>query len=138
MFNLRLKTIVLVISVSAFDYLAQAQNLPSLGDRISGTVSLEQEYSMGQQFLAQIRRTAPTIPDARPPMKPVTPFSRAPMTGAATSPTAPASTPAPIDVMPDPRPSPICFGLLPNRFASLKIGGQYNVQSLVVYAACIT
>ena len=63
MFNLRLKTIVLVISISAFDYLAQAQNLPSLGDRISGTVSLEQEYSMGQQFLAQIRRTAPTIPD---------------------------------------------------------------------------
>lgn len=40
------------------------QNLPSLGDRISGTVSLDQEYEMGQQFLAQIRRSAPTIPDA--------------------------------------------------------------------------
>ncbi len=39
-------------------------NLPSLGDRISGTVSLEQEYRMGQQFLSQIRRSAPTIPDA--------------------------------------------------------------------------
>jgi predicted Zn-dependent protease len=38
--------------------------LPSLGDRISGTVSLGQEYEMGQQFLSQIRRSAPTIPDA--------------------------------------------------------------------------
>lgn len=38
--------------------------LPSLGDRISGTVSLGQEYEMGQQFLSQIRRGAPTIPDA--------------------------------------------------------------------------
>ena len=41
-----------------------AQNaLPSLGDRISGTVSLEQEFTIGQQFLASIRRGAPTIPD---------------------------------------------------------------------------
>lgn len=40
------------------------QSLPSLGDRISGTVSLEQEHRMGQQFLSQIRRGAPTIPDA--------------------------------------------------------------------------
>jgi predicted Zn-dependent protease len=45
--------------------LAVPQNaLPSLGDRISGTVSLGQEYAMGQQFLSQIRRSAPTIPDA--------------------------------------------------------------------------
>ena len=43
----------------------QAQNpLPTLGDRISGTVSLDQEYQMGQQFLSQLRRGAPTIPDA--------------------------------------------------------------------------
>jgi len=42
---------------------AFTQNLPSLGDRISGTVSLGQEYIMGQQFLAQIRRSAPTVPD---------------------------------------------------------------------------
>ena len=48
-----------VIAAPAF-----AQNLPSLGDRISGTVSLGQEYNMGQQFLAQIRRSAPTVPDA--------------------------------------------------------------------------
>lgn len=40
------------------------QALPSLGDRISGTVSLGQEYEMGQGFLSQIRRSAPTIPDA--------------------------------------------------------------------------
>ncbi|MEQ8314021.1 MAG: M48 family metalloprotease [Gammaproteobacteria bacterium] len=40
------------------------QSLPSLGDRISGTVSLEQEHRMGQQFLSQLRRGAPTIPDA--------------------------------------------------------------------------
>lgn len=43
---------------------AYGQNLPSLGDRISGTVSLDQEFQMGQQFLAQIRRSTPTIPDA--------------------------------------------------------------------------
>ncbi|NKB31916.1 MAG: M48 family metalloprotease [Pseudomonadales bacterium] len=49
-----------LISIST----AYSQNLPSLGDRISGTISLDQEYSMGQQFLAQIRRSAPTIPDA--------------------------------------------------------------------------
>jgi predicted Zn-dependent protease len=49
--------------LAASPALAQ-NNLPSLGDRISGTVSLEQEYRMGQQFLSQIRRSAPTIPDA--------------------------------------------------------------------------
>jgi beta-barrel assembly-enhancing protease len=38
--------------------------LPSLGDRISGTVTLGQEYQLGQQFLSQLRRSAPTIPDA--------------------------------------------------------------------------
>lgn len=38
--------------------------LPTLGDRISGTVTIEQEYEMGQQFLTQLRRSAPTIPDA--------------------------------------------------------------------------
>ena len=44
---------------------AFAQNsLPSLGGRVSGSVSLDEEYRMGQQFLSQIRRSAPTIPDA--------------------------------------------------------------------------
>lgn len=31
---------------------------------MSGTVSLGQEYQLGQQFLSSIRRSAPTIPDA--------------------------------------------------------------------------
>ena len=45
--------------------LSLAQNsLPSLGDRISGTVSLDQEYAMGQGLLRNLRRGAPTIPDA--------------------------------------------------------------------------
>ena len=44
--------------------LSGAAELPRLGDRISGTVSLDQEYLMGQQFLSQLRRGAPTIPDA--------------------------------------------------------------------------
>lgn len=52
----------LSLCVSSLSMAQQA--LPSLGDRISGTVSLGQEYEMGQQFLSQIRRGAPTIPDA--------------------------------------------------------------------------
>lgn len=38
--------------------------LPTLGDRISGTVTIDEEYELGQQFLSQLRRSAPTIPDA--------------------------------------------------------------------------
>jgi len=57
-------TLAALLSLLA-SFPVQAQNnLPSLGDRISGTVSLNQEYAMGQQFLSQIRRSAPTIPDA--------------------------------------------------------------------------
>ena len=56
--------LIACISVALSISFAYPQNLPSLGDRISGTVSLGQEYEMGQQFLAQIRRSAPTIPDA--------------------------------------------------------------------------
>lgn len=37
--------------------------LPSLGDRISGIYSLEEEYRMGRQFLRSVRRSAPTISD---------------------------------------------------------------------------
>jgi len=58
-----LSAIALALALSAPSVQAQT-NLPTLGDRISGTVSLEEEYRMGQQFLAQIRRSAPTIPDA--------------------------------------------------------------------------
>ena len=50
--------------LTLFLQIASAQNaLPSLGDRISGTVSLEQEFAIGQQFLASVRRGAPTISD---------------------------------------------------------------------------
>ena len=56
---------VLLILPALLSMQGQAQpSLPSLGDRISGTVSMDQEYEMGQQFLSQIRRSAPTIPDA--------------------------------------------------------------------------
>ena len=48
----------------ALPQVSAQSRLPTLGDRISGTVSLEQEFRMGQQFLSQIRRSAPTIPDA--------------------------------------------------------------------------
>lgn len=37
--------------------------LPSLGDRISGIVSLDEEYKMGREFLKSVRRTTPTISD---------------------------------------------------------------------------
>ena len=63
--SLLLPSLVLLLGVSFSGPLVFAQSrLPTLGDRISGTVSLQQEYQMGQQFLAQIRRSAPTIPDA--------------------------------------------------------------------------
>ncbi|HAU08653.1 M48 family metalloprotease [Gammaproteobacteria bacterium] len=59
--NYALTTFILLLMISPS---LSAQNaLPSLGDRISGTVSLEQEFTIGQQFLASIRRGAPTIPD---------------------------------------------------------------------------
>jgi predicted Zn-dependent protease len=41
-----------------------AQNqLPSLGDRISGYVTMEEEHRLGREFLRQIRRSTPTISD---------------------------------------------------------------------------
>ena len=43
---------------------AKAQNaLPSLGDRISGYVSMEQEHRLGREFLRSLRRSTPTISD---------------------------------------------------------------------------
>jgi len=43
--------------------LAQPQ-LPTLGDRISGIFSLEEEYRLGRDFLRSVRRSTPTINDA--------------------------------------------------------------------------
>jgi predicted Zn-dependent protease len=41
-----------------------AQNqLPSLGDRISGYVTLEDEHKLGREFLRSLRRSTPTISD---------------------------------------------------------------------------
>lgn len=57
------KLILGMLSVAAVTAHAQP-SLPSLGDRISGTVSLDEEYDMGQRFLSQIRRSTPAIPDA--------------------------------------------------------------------------
>jgi beta-barrel assembly-enhancing protease len=42
--------------------LAQPQ-LPTLGDRISGIFSLEEEYRLGRDFLRSVRRSTPTIND---------------------------------------------------------------------------
>ena len=42
--------------------LAQVQ-LPSLGDRISGVFSLDEEYRMGRDFLRAVRRSSPTLSD---------------------------------------------------------------------------
>lgn len=53
----------LLISLSISPLALSQDALPTLGDRISGTVSIDQEYQIGQQFLASIRRGAPTIPD---------------------------------------------------------------------------
>ena len=58
-----LNSLGIFLCLGAAVCLAQPE-LPRLGDRISGTVSLDQEYMMGQQFLSQLRRGAPTIPDA--------------------------------------------------------------------------
>lgn len=57
------RPLVLLLSAIIPSLLSAQPALPSLGDRISGTVSLEQEYAMGQQFLSSIRRSAPTISD---------------------------------------------------------------------------
>lgn len=57
------KSLMLLLAAITPCLLSAQPALPSLGDRISGTVSIEQEYAIGQQFLTNIRRSAPTIPD---------------------------------------------------------------------------
>lgn len=42
--------------------LAQVQ-LPTLGDRISGLISLDDEYKLGREFLRSVRRSSQTIKD---------------------------------------------------------------------------
>ncbi len=65
MFKAWLNSSVSLILSGLVSFAVEAQPaLPSLGDRISGTVTIEQEHELGQQFLSSIRRNAPTIPDA--------------------------------------------------------------------------
>lgn len=53
---------ILILSQSPVA-LAQPQ-LPTLGDRISGIFSLEEEHRLGRDFLRSVRRSTPTISDA--------------------------------------------------------------------------
>lgn len=53
---------VALLAQSAPHGVAQPQ-LPSLGDRISGIFSLEEEHRIGRDFLRSVRRSAPTIDD---------------------------------------------------------------------------
>jgi beta-barrel assembly-enhancing protease len=61
-----LKVSVMAASIAALSHspaaLPQSQ-LPSLGDRISGIFSLDEEYKLGRDFLRSVRRTTPTISD---------------------------------------------------------------------------
>ena len=47
---------------SSYSY-AQELDLPELGDRVSGAVSVSQERAIGQQFLKQVYSQAPLISD---------------------------------------------------------------------------
>lgn len=53
---LALSTALLASSIAS----AQVQ-LPSLGDRISGLISLDDEYALGREFLRSVRRSSVTI-----------------------------------------------------------------------------
>lgn len=55
---LALSTSLLASSIAS----AQVQ-LPSLGDRISGLISLDDEYALGREFLRSVRRSSISIPD---------------------------------------------------------------------------
>lgn len=55
---LALSTALLASSIAT----AQVQ-LPSLGDRISGLISLDDEYALGREFLRSVRRSSVTITD---------------------------------------------------------------------------
>lgn len=61
---LRISSMAVAVTLAsqAGPVLAQSQ-LPTLGDRISGIFSLDEEYQMGRDFLRSVRRTTPTITD---------------------------------------------------------------------------
>ena len=56
---------LLILFILSAPMLAQNKdlNLPELGDRVSGVISLEQERILGQGFLEQVYAQAPLIYD---------------------------------------------------------------------------
>ena len=58
------RTLILLLLVSPTIFSQEKDlNLPNLGDRVSGVVSLEQERMIGQGFLEQVYAQAPLIND---------------------------------------------------------------------------
>ncbi|MDX1489755.1 MAG: M48 family metalloprotease [Pseudohongiellaceae bacterium] len=62
MFNIKRIIGALCTTVLCSSLQAQVQ-LPSLGDRISGLISLDDEYALGKEFLRSVRRSSETIND---------------------------------------------------------------------------
>ena len=59
-----LRSLFLILSFSQFIFAQEKDlNLPSLGDRVSGVISLEQERILGQGFLEQVYAQAPLLND---------------------------------------------------------------------------
>jgi len=59
-----LRSLFLILSFSQFIFAQEKDlNLPNLGDRVSGIVSLEQERIIGQGFLEQVYAQAPILND---------------------------------------------------------------------------
>jgi len=59
-----LRSLFLILSFSQFIFAQEKElNLPNLGDRVSGIVSLEQERIIGQGFLEQVYAQAPLLND---------------------------------------------------------------------------
>lgn len=62
MFKLKSITGAICMTMLCANLHAQVQ-LPSLGDRISGLISLDDEYALGREFLRSVRRSSKTIDD---------------------------------------------------------------------------
>ena len=60
-----LKSILMIALIAPQVVLSQGKdlNLPDLGDRVSGVISLEQEKLLGQSFVEQVYAQAPLIND---------------------------------------------------------------------------
>ena len=55
--------VIALIAPSALSSQGKDLNLPDLGDRVSGVISLEQEKLLGQNFVEQVYAQAPLIND---------------------------------------------------------------------------